>query len=168
MAGLTILQIVKVYADDIAAWARSVGGTCVFARDPLEPWELIAGMGPNEFRVVVNWAGDSEFGGNVMQHLDRHTIEIWLARTRGLERERDKQILQASGTTPALLDLVEAAKQRVLELKFAGTITRKYTAYKGTVPVTTPEGIPMAAYKISVTLDAAGRDIVYRDVPLPS
>jgi len=162
MDALTITQIVRVYFNDIAKWAREVGGKAFFARDPAEPYELIAGMGANDFRVVVNWAGDQEFGGNRLHHLDRHKIEIWIGRTRDLQADPNGQILNAAGAKPALLDLVEAAKQRVLELQLPREITREHTIYVGTDPVTTPAGISMAAYKITVTIDAAGRALTYR------
>ena len=145
-------------------WAKENGGKPFLARDPAEPYELIAGMGPNDFRVVVSWAGEQDFGGNIKHHLDRHRIEIWIGRSRGLAADPNKQIVNQDGNKPALLDLVESAKQRVLEMRFPREITREHTQYVGTDSVTTPNGIPMAAYKITVTLDAAGRDIVYRPV----
>jgi hypothetical protein len=161
---LTITQIVKIYAEDVASWARERGGKPFLARDPAEPYELIAGMGPNDFRVVVSWAGDKGFGGNIKQHLDKHTIEIWIGRSRGLAADPNGQLVYPAGDKPALLDLVESAKQRVLELLFPEEITRRHSEYIGAEPVTTPNGIPMAAYKITVTLDAAGRPLVYRTV----
>ena len=161
---LTITEIVKAYAEDIGAWAKERGGKAFFARDPAEPYELIAGMGPNDFRVVVMWAGDKEFGGNILQHLDKHTIEIWIGRSRGLAADPNGQIVYPAGDKPALLDLVESAKQRVLEMLFPRESTREHSQYAGTDPVTTPSGIPMAAYKITVTLDVAGRPLVYRAV----
>lgn len=162
----TIVQIANVYYQDMLAWTRGVGGACFFARDPVEPYEILSGMGPNDFRLVVNWEGDAEFGGNVMSHLDRHTISVWIARTRGLAADRDEQLLKGSAGLPALLDLVEQAKQRLLEIRFPREISRKYTAYVGTKAVVTPQGIPMSAYQVSVSIDVAGREIVYRDIAL--
>ena len=166
MTPLTITQVVKAYAEDIAAWAREHGGKPFLARDPAEPYELIAGMGPNDFRVVVSWGGDKGFGGNIKQHLDKHTIEIWIGRSRGLAADPNGQLVHAAGSNQALLDLVESAKQRVLELRFPREVTREHAEYGGTDSVTTPSGIPMAANKITVTLDAAGREITYRSVTL--
>lgn len=163
---LTIRQVAEAYHRDIDAWARTVGGVCFFARDPVEPFEIIAGMGPNDFRVVVSWAGDSEFGGNILQPLSRHKIEVWIARSRGLEANREKQLLAAQGDRPALLDLVEQAKERVRALQFPREITRRQTTYVSTAPVTTPDGISMAAYKITVTLDATNVPVTYRDATL--
>jgi len=162
----TITDIIKAFADDLATWARSRGGKPFFARDAAEPYELIAGMGPNDFRVVVMWGGDREFGGNIKQHLDRHTIEIWIGRSRGLAADPNGQLVYPVGDKPALLDLVEAAKQRVLEMQFPREVTREHPVYVGTESVTTPSGIPMAAYKITVTLDVAGRAIVYRPITI--
>jgi hypothetical protein len=162
----TITQLVRIYADDIAKWTQENGGTPFLARDAAEPYERIAGMGPNDFRVVVMWAGDKGFGGNIKQHLDRHTIEIWIGRGRGLAADPNRDNVLPNGQRKALLDLVEEAKQRVLELRFPREITREHSEYIGTDPVTTPDGIPMAAYKITVALDCAGRSLVYREVPV--
>ena len=166
MNALTIPQIVRAYAEDMATWAREHGGKPFLARDPAEPYELIAGMGPNDFRVVVSWDGDSEFGGNRKQHLDRHTIEVWIGRSRGLAADPNRQLVYEEAGKPSLLDLVESAKQRLLELAFPREVTKENSEYVGTKPVTTPNGIPMAAYKITITLDAAGRAITYRPVTL--
>lgn len=160
----TISQIIRAYFEDISQWARQNGGTPFLARDPAEPYELIAGMGPSDFRVVVNWAGDKEFGGNVLQHLDKHSIEVWIGRGRGLAADPNRSLVYSDGQQKALLDLVEACKQRVLEMKFPAEVTRKYTVYMGTDPVTTPDGISMAAYKLSFNLDVAGRKLTYREI----
>jgi hypothetical protein len=164
MESPTISQIIRAFFEDVSRWAREHGGIPFLARDPAEPYELIAGMGPTEFKVVLNWAGDKEFGGNVLQHLDKHTIEVWIGRGRGLAADPNKSLVYADGQKQALLDLVESCKQRVLELRFPREVTRKYTVYVGCDPVTTPDGISMAAYKLSFTLDVAGRDLTYRDV----
>jgi hypothetical protein len=164
MESPTISQVVRTYFEDVSQWARQNGGTPFLARDPAEPYELIAGMGPNDFRVVVNWAGDREFGGNVLHHLDKHSIEVWIGRGRGLAADPNRSLVYADGQQKPLLDLVEACKQRVLGLKFPAEVTRKYTGYVGTDPVTTPDGISMAAYKLTFTLDVAGRVLAYRDI----
>jgi hypothetical protein len=164
MESPTISQIIRTYFEDISQWAREQGGAPFLARDPAEPYELIAGMGPNDFRVVLNWSGDKEFGSNILQHLDRHTIEVWLGRGRGLAADPNRSLVYTDGEKKALLDLVESCKQRVLELKFPVEVTRKYTGYVGSDPVTTPDGISMAAYKLSFTLDVAGRALTYREV----
>jgi hypothetical protein len=164
MESPTISQIVRAYFEDVSRWARERGGLPFLARDPAEPYEIIAGLGPNEFKVVVNWAGDKEFGGNVLQHLDKHSIEVWIGRGRGLAADPNRSLVYSDGEKKALLDLVESCKQRVLELKFPAEVTRKYTAYVGTDPVTTPDGISMAAYKLTFTLDVAGRELTYREV----
>jgi hypothetical protein len=164
MESPTISQITRAYFEDVSQWAREQGGTPFLARDPAEPYELIAGMGPNDFRVVVNWAGDKEFGGNRLQHLDKHTIEVWIGRGRGLAADPNRSLVYADGEKKALLDVVESCKQRVLGLKFPREVTKQYTVYVGTDPVTTPDGISMAAYKLSVTLDVAGRQVTYREI----
>jgi hypothetical protein len=164
MESPAISEIIRAFYEDVVKWARENAGTAFLARDPAEPYEIIAGMGPNDFKVVVNWAGDKEFGGNVMNHLDRHTIEVWIGRGRGLAADPNRTLVYPDGQKKALLDLVESCKQRVLELKFPVEVTRKYTAYVGTEPVTTPDGISMAAYKLSFTLDVAGRAVTYRVV----
>lgn len=160
----TIPQIIAAFFEDVSNWARQNAGTPFLARDPAEPYELIAGMGPNDFRVVVNWAGDKEFGGNMMNHLDRHTIEVWIGRSRGLAADPNRTLIYPDGNKRALLDLVEDCKQRVLQLKFPAVLTRKYTSYVGTEPVTTPDGLSMAAYKLGFTLDVAGRALEYREI----
>lgn len=161
----TITDIVKIYANDLAKWTLENGGTPFMARDAAEPYERIAGMGPNDFRVVVMWAGDKGFGGNLKQHLDKHQIEIWIGRGRGLAADPNAGLVQPDKSRKALLDLVEEAKQRVMEIRFPREITREHSEYIGTEPVTTPDGIPMAAYKITVALDCAGRAIAYRVLP---
>lgn len=164
MEGLTIVQIVRVFFEDLHKWTTERGGLAYLARDAAEPYELIAGMGPNDFRTVVSWSGDDEFGGNPRQHLDRHKIEIWIGRSRGLAKQPGDQLVYQDGKQSALLALVDDAKQRVLSIEFPREVTKQFVIYVGTAPVTTPVGIPMAAYKITVTLDAAGRDIAYRPV----
>lgn len=164
MESPTISQIVDIFFKDVSIWTLENGGKAFLARDPAEPYEILSGMGPVDFRSVVNWAGDREFGGNVMQHLDRHTIEVWIGRGRGLAADPNRSLVYPDGLKAPLLDLVEKCKQRILELKFPAEVTRKYTAYVGTEPVTTPDGLSMAAYKTSFTVDVAGRALNYRNV----
>ena len=160
----TISQIVRAFYDDVSRWAREHAGTAILARDPEEPYDLIGRMAAADFLIVVSWGGDKEVGGNVLQHIDRHTIQIWLARARGLTSEPNRDQVTSTGNRPALLDLVESCKQSILELRFPRELTRKHTAYVGADPVATPDGLVMAAYKLTFTLDVAGRNITYRDV----
>jgi hypothetical protein len=161
----TPADVLQILWKDLQSWIATKKGSVSIARDPLDVYELLGATGMNATRLVLHWAGENEFAGNILQPLVSHQVEVFVQMNLGLTAQKDGGLLDPQGSRPALLDLVQQTRTRVLELKFPAEITRKYFNYVGCDPVVTPSGFPLAAYKLKFKLDAAIAAITYRDAP---
>ena len=154
MAALRIDEILSKLYDALSEWGADNNATVSIARDPFHVLEILAGN-PQGFRLVAHWAGDD----NVSQHfglpLVDHKLEVIFSYNLGLTVKPDLALITGSQTRPALYALVDLVRALVLGLAFPDGETGTYAEYTGTETVVTPDGIPLAAYRLKFHLTAA-------------
>ena len=152
---LRIHQVLGGAYNDLQDFAAQNNGYVSIARDPWHVLELLV-ESPAGFRIVLHWAGDSELGGDPRLPLVTNNIEIIVSYNLGLTAVPDISLIsaQASGR-PALLDLVDQVRERVLSQEWPADITYGIAQYQSCEPVTLPDGMPLAAYRLRFGIDAA-------------
>lgn len=138
----------------LASFAAAHKAAPSIARDPYDVLELLT-IGPAGMRLVLHWAGDDALGEQTEAPLATQALEVVLGYNLGLSAQQDSALIQPGAGRPALLQLVSDLRQAVLALEFPTEVTMSYLAYAGCKPVVTPEGIPLAAYRMAFTLDAS-------------
>jgi hypothetical protein len=156
-------EILKRLYDDIVSWGK-VGKLVSLARDPFDVLEILA-QGPQGFRVILHWAGEQEVGGQPQLPIVQHRIEAILSYNLGLTATPDLALLSKgpANDRPALLDLVEELRRRIASYNFPDGETDVFMAYVGCDPFVTPDGVPLAAYKLTFTLTAGLPQPSYRN-----
>ena len=146
----------KAVVVGLQGFAASNGVKVKLARDPFDVLEALT-VGPEGALAVVAWGGDrvaeGDFGGPA-----EHTIEIVLGTGLGLEMNRDWRLIAGKGNRRSTLDLIDELKKAALTLTFPGETTSGGLTYQGAEPYSSPEGIPLAAYKLRFAL-VAGVDV---------
>ena len=165
---MTIDVLVKKLYDALATWAKPQGLKVSLARDPFDSLEVLA-VGPAEALIVVSWAGDAPVDPVMGPDDDltgavEHSLEIIVGQGLGLEFIKDWRLIAGRGNRKSLLSRVDQVRKFVLSLVYPDdqeTLGR--FEYKGTEPFTTPEGIPLAAFRmrfsIVASVDEAASDV---------
>lgn len=91
----------------LSAWAGSVSpkGTVGVAGDALEGYEQLR-LNPTTWRAVMWWAGDSPMNPGRDDAVNAR-IAVGIAIAKGMALEATKELIQASATRPAVLDVIE-------------------------------------------------------------
>jgi hypothetical protein len=165
MNAYTPAQILALYQADLKVWARDNKATLSIARDPYHVLELLAET-PAGLRLILHWNGDAPVGDQEEAIGSNNNIEVVLSYNMGLMAQPDAALVTAQPNRPALLKLVSDVRERVLSLGVtdAETGAGLSARYAGCETVATPEGIPLAAYKLKFEFDAALPDYDMRSV----
>jgi hypothetical protein len=156
MHGVRPDQICRYVKTAIAAVASSNKGKIEIAKDPWHVLELLA-ESPSGFRIIIHWAGDQQLGDMDDAPLVTSRLEVILSCNLGLTANAESALVEGSALTnrPSLLDLVSRVRQRILQKLWPAERTGGNIRYVGCEPVGTPDGVPLAAYRLSFELDHA-------------
>lgn len=152
---LSPADIITKLQTQLAAWVTAKKGLLSIAEDPWHVLELLAET-PVGFRVILHWAGDRNAADDIDDGIDNHTVEVIVSKNRGLAAKRGDHLVEPRAGV-ALLVLVGQVKAKI-KGSFAlweQEITQGEIEYRGCEPVTTPEGVPLDAYRLSWSLLAA-------------
>lgn len=157
-------DLVKRIAADLRAW-RPAGITpeVQVAKDPYHVMEILCDS-PLGLRLVVHWAGDEDPGEQSEAPLATQRIEVVIAYSLGLKATPENTLVEGTATRPSLLKFVSDVRKRVLEMEFTPGISSGLFYYKGCDPVETPEGVPLAAYRLKFELDTCLPELRQREV----
>ena len=148
---MRIDEIVAAMQADLLPWVTTQKGKLSIAKDLWNVLEILC-QGPQGLQVIVAWAGDSEEGGQDQEPLSTNNLEVVIGYNLGLDAAPDAGLVKSTVARPSLLKLVDDLRAHVLTLQFPEDETSQFLAYGGTVPVTMPNGIPLAAYRIRTRL----------------
>lgn len=151
---LRIDEILEKLYCAIEKWGEPHKASVSIARDPFHVLEILA-ENPQGFRVIVHWAGDENASDIMERPLADHKIQIVFSYNLGLTAKPDLALIQGQQNRPALYKLLDDLRALVLGLAFPDFETAEYCIYTGTEPVVTPDGIPLAAYRLKFHLIAA-------------
>ena len=158
-------ELLNLYKTDLNDWASKNKAVVFIAKDPWNILELLA-QSPAGMRIILAWAGDQALGEQVQAIGSTNKLEVILSYNLGLTVQPDAALLQASADRPALLDIISDLRNRVLSLcvpdaETGVDLSARYV--EGDI-VTTPDGIPLSAYKLKFEFDAAFPDYDMREV----
>jgi hypothetical protein len=164
MNAYTPAQLLALYQADLNTWAMIKKAKLSIAKDPWHVLELLA-ESPAGLRLILHWAGDDSLGDQNEAIGSANHLEVIVSYNLGLTAKPDAALTQDQPNRPALLKLVSDIRERVLSLFIpdAETAVSLSARYSGCETVTTPEGLPLAAYKLKFEFDAAFPDYDMRE-----
>ncbi|WP_448579265.1 hypothetical protein [Thermosphaera sp.] len=128
------------------------------AKDPWNVLELLMDA-PRGVRLVVHWAGDEAMGDEPAAPLITQRVEVIIAYALGLRAGVDATLAENTNR-PSLLRLVSLVRGRILGMVFtAPDASEGLFRYRGCTPLETPEGVPLAAYRMQFDLNTNMPDI---------
>ena len=154
MLPLDISDILCRLKDGIEAWAKANNAIVSIALDPFNVLEILA-EGPEGGRVILHWAGDQNPSELLQMAIARNEIEVVLSYNLGLSLRPDLALIESTPTRPSLLKQLSDLRGILLSLAYPDGETLVYLVYKGTASFITPEGFPLAAYRLRFELDSA-------------
>lgn len=150
---ISIPELIRGLYEYLAAWCKTRRVQIKVARDPWHSVFLLT-QAPQGSMLVLHWAGDSEFGNNLHCPVSRNRFEITLTRPVGPEEEPSRRDFQGAAGGESLLGLLNELREKVLTYSPPAGATAGRVRYKSADPVTTPQGFPLSAYKLTVEIDA--------------
>ena len=148
---MRIDQIIDDLRKDFDGWVKERRGTLTVAKDPWHALEILC-TGPQGIQFILGWGGDEPEGELPQDPLGNNVIELTVAYNLGMEADRDAALMKNRDDRPSLLKLVNDARARLLAYVFAADEEPQFLAHAGTAPVTLPEGLPLAAFRIRATI----------------
>jgi hypothetical protein len=140
--------------DDLKPWVASEKGHLSIARDPFDVIELL-GANPPGFNILLLWEGDEDFLDQPLAGIVRHNISVVVSSNRGLRMWKGENLHRPGPGQPALLDRVDQVRQRIRALRLEDEVTDQIFLYKGCEPESTPDGLPLDAYRLRFQIHAA-------------
>jgi hypothetical protein len=150
---LRIDEILSKLNGAVTTWAAANKATVSIARDPFHVLEILA-ESPAGFRVILHWAGDKNPSEILQMAIARNDIEVIFSYNLGLTGKPDLALITGSTARPALLALLDDLRALILSIQYPDEETLVYCVYAGTEPFITPDGIPLAAYRMRFQLDS--------------
>ena len=154
MPPLRIDEILTKLYDALSTWGATHKATVSIARDPFHVLELLA-ENPQGFRIIVHWAGDDNPSDQMEFPLADNKIEVVFSYNLGLSAQPDLALIRGQQNRPALYKLLDELRGLILAIAFPDVATAIYCQYTGTEPFITPDGIPLAAYRLKFHLVSA-------------
>jgi len=149
----------------LASWAPAKGARISLARDPFDVLELLT-VGPREALIVLAWGGDEPYDLGLgetdagsdddnVSPVATQIIEVTVGQGLGLDAIKDWGLIAGKGSRPSVLKRVANVRGFMLSLLFPDdeTTMRRFS-YRGCDPWSTPDGIPLAAFKLRFGLVA--------------
>lgn len=134
------------------------------AKDPWHVVEILV-QSPQGLRLIVHWAGEAALGDEPAAPLATQRIHVVIGYALGLRASADAALVENTAARPSLLRIVSDVRERVLSMAFgAADASEGLFRYAGADPEETPEGVPLAAYRLRFELDTSLPEIRHVEV----
>lgn len=156
---MRIDEIAKKLCDALTTWGTAKKLRVSVARDPFDVLHVLT-VGPEDALLIVQWDGDDPEDPDLseddaMTGPTRQNINVIVGQGLGLDVKRDWRLIAGRGTRPSVLQRVDETRSFVLSLVFpADESSLRRLRYRGCEPMTAPDGIPLAAYRLKFSLVA--------------
>jgi hypothetical protein len=152
---LRIDQLLLLIQGALQAFAQNLsgGGTVSIATDPFNVFELL-GVGSRNYMLILHWAGDENVNDYDLIPMLRHRIELVFGANLGLAVQPDGALLAGNQNRPPIYQSLDDVRALMLGFRFSGDQTEPLFAYVRAEPVVTPQGMPLAAFRLLFTLRA--------------
>jgi len=146
---MTLSAMLNLVRDALEPWTKTKAGAFKVARDPWQPYEIMS-AGSKGIIVSLGWIGERVVDAGQHSPLAAGTIELVLGAPMGLTQETDANLHRPVGDRPAVVDLVDELIAEVSKIAIPGsTTTAHFFEYLGTEPLTLPNGVRLAAYRLT-------------------
>jgi hypothetical protein len=125
---------------------RAESGRVFLALDPLHALEILVSSPAAYFAVLLD-KGEALYGSGAVRPL-QVTAGIYVAQNRGLAADPGAAIVP-------LVARCEALRDRIMGIVFPENETA--SRYGGRLPVSLPDGMPLAAYELTFTHLCSGK-----------
>lgn len=151
-------QIILPLKESLERFAKGWGHVSV-AKDPFNVYEQLT-QGPDGTLIVLHWDGDASAGQSRMSPIVDNRIEVYVGRNRGLTLNPNESLLKKDlvyGGNP-LYESASDVREHLRAFDFNTVASVDETqherslSYAGAESVALPEGLPMAATKLTFTL----------------
>lgn len=123
------------------------------ATDSWNVLELLA-QSPSGLRVILHWNGDDDAGGHESAGIVDNVVEVIVSHNRGLLAAPGANLVHGIAGQPPLYTTLSDLRAVLRSLTWPDGIASKRLFYKGTKPVTAPDGLPLDAMKMTFGLVA--------------
>lgn len=145
---MTPAEIVKTVRDAINSPVTANHGVVSVAGNPFEVIELLE-QNPGGFRVILLWERDEDASAQQpCVGIVNTTIAVVVSQNRGLRAWKGDNLYNAYGSLPALTDLVDLVRTAIRATIMPEGQTSSWWLYLGCEPETTPQGLPLDAYRL--------------------
>ena len=151
-------EILIAVEKDLKRFAESQPGVRARVQTATDPWhvlELLA-TGPNGRLIVVNWDGDTNISEFPQVAINEERLEVIVGHNLGLTSDPGATLTRGTEERPGLMRFMYEVRQRVRRLTLDPENTSTCFEYKGTEPMTMPDGIPLAAFKARFEITVSG------------
>lgn len=139
-----ILEEVKTALADLCTTQK---WTLTKSEDPFNLFDILYQDRGNGV-CIVNYDGDSVHQQVCTSVVSKMRFSIAVSTRRDLTSPFDFKLSRKDGKL-SLLEMVEAVKILILGATLSNGLSDSRPKYEGTNPLTTPEGVPLDAYKVS-------------------
>jgi len=144
-------EILLAVRDALVTPVATSKGFLSIANHPFEVIELLA-QTPAGFRVILLWEGDADITNQPSAGIVHTTIAVIVSQNRGLRVWKGENVMAPYGTgpnaLPALIDLLDLVRTTIRGMTMAADQTSTWWLYLGAQPETTPDGLPLDAYRM--------------------
>jgi hypothetical protein len=148
--GVAIDTVVKALADYLREWAtppQRIGSVSV-AKDPFHVLEILA-QAPQSMRLIVGYEGCDDVGGPDDAPVVTHQVTVTLGYSLGLTAQPEKALIEDAVNRPSLLGVISEIHVHLTDFLTDAGGEDRGVRLRNIRPVVTPEGVPLAAYKMT-------------------
>lgn len=140
-------EILEEVKDALKTLCTSQGWTLTKSEDPNHLFDILyqqTGSGV----CVVNYDGDNVHQQVSASVINKTKFSVAVSSGRDLTAPFDNKVKRRDGKK-SLLEIIAEVKRTVLGLALSNGLSDPSAHYEGTQPLSTPEGLPLDAYKVS-------------------
>ena len=152
---MTPQSLLQLLHDDLEPWAKARRAEVSLAADAYDVMEILYNR-PGAMRIILHWGGDDAQGSTGQEGVVTHRIDVVVARPHGLPQEKGDMLVKSTHGAAPMLTMLEDVRQHLRGLPLPADFSNEgFLDYRGTEPLVTPEGVPLAAYRLKFALWAA-------------
>jgi hypothetical protein len=133
---------------------NELGGRIIVANDAFNVVEILVETS-RQFRLILMWEGDEDATGQPLAGIVNNTVAAIVSHNRGIPVWRGESVYKDTPARKSLLTLVSDIRSRIRALAFPGDVTNERFLYLGATAETTPDGLPLDAYRLRFRLTTA-------------
>jgi hypothetical protein len=138
----------------VKTWCDANKGKVSIAGDAFNVLELLE-QSPSGLRVVLYWHGDDAAGDVPQGGVTTNELHVILTYNRGLAIWQGRHTVEGKGEREPLFKLLSSLRAHIRKFVLGGEAIADTLGYKGAASLPMPNGLPLDAYDMTFTLDAA-------------